>query len=455
MSIKYALLASTAALALTSPAFGAAGDAYVSLFGGWSSAAEEDIYHHRMETAGYTRPAGPQYLGLVGQNTVANFSLDGVRSTVVFSKTTVVPTKVGSTTKTIYRGAFYGRNAVFSYSRFQDYKYTRNFSGDVSEDGWVVGAALGIELMVGLRAEVEAAFRRYDLEQAGTLNTVNINRTYLRRDAIYNYRYHANTPTGYNLPSTSPFVNLPTDLSGPPYSTATTGTKSNPGELAYSVVTKVLGTVTRSELKSPITQFNRFNYNTQMDATNVPVSVDGELSAFSFMVNLWYDLPLGNTGLVPFIGGGVGVANLTLNYRMRGAELVFGTGSSVLPGGKYNEFLFHKTDSTVVTSKTYNQPGPTPTYTKQILQDLGYIAPGTTNVTRAFSTDIKEDEAVLAYQFGAGLGYEFRNGLRLTAEYRYFATGNASFGFGADASIESNDVLIGVSFPLGRQRVRD
>ena len=58
----------------------------------------------------------------------------------------------------------------------------------------------------------------------------------------------------------------------------------------------------------------------------------------------------------------------------------------------------------------------------------------------------------LLSQFGAGLAYEFPNGMRLSAQYRYFATSEADFGPGGEVKIESNDFLLGFTVPLGGQR---
>ncbi len=386
MSIKSALLAGTAAMALTSPAFAGTGDAYVSLFGGWSSLAESGFDHYRHDTFSYTKTGY-----FIPLQTVSDSRTFVVRSNYVNSK-------VGTTYKTF--SAVYGRSFGGRLTRLQYYDYSRSFSGDVGEEGWVIGAALGVDLMQGLRVEVEAAFRRYDLESSGALNDASFYRTYLRRNAIYNYHFPIVLGSNTTFKYTS-FVN-PT--------TKTTNLVSS---------------------------YNVKNYWTKVATSNQPVVVDGELSSFSFMFNIWYDLPLGDSGLVPFIGGGIGVANLTLDYRMRTP------GSVVFPNSKYDEFHKNFGGGYTTTATSGNKVA---TYT---------IKASTFSFSRPFSTDLKEDEAVFAYQFGAGLGYEFRNGVRLTAQYRYFATGEADFGYANNVNVESSDVLVGVTLPLGRQRVRD
>ncbi|MDJ0893852.1 MAG: outer membrane beta-barrel protein [Alphaproteobacteria bacterium] len=41
--------------------------------------------------------------------------------------------------------------------------------------------------------------------------------------------------------------------------------------------------------------------------------MDGQVRTFSFMGNLWFDLPVGGDFITPFLGGGVGIAELAYN----------------------------------------------------------------------------------------------------------------------------------------------
>lgn len=431
MSIKSALLAGTAAIAMASPAFAGTGDAYISLFGGWSSLGEAGFDHYQRDSSTY-------------MNTVGFIQ----RGRVPFGTEIVKTTMKGTFTSQKTFVTNFGSRKTGILSRTTKYTYQRSFSGEVGEEGFVIGAALGVDLMQGLRLEVEAAFRRYDLEQAGVLNSASFYQTYLRRDARYTY---INPVPAFTGASNTHFKN-PTKL----YTHTTEHTK------------------TFNNVATPVTyktDFNVRNYWTKLATSNVPVVVEGELASFSFMINLWYDLPLGNSGIVPFIGGGVGVANLTLDYRVRTpSDIVFASG-------KYQEFylvtksgtsktLMKNTStrwlepvfksSTTMGAKIYESPGTVKSYnTVTNTNTLNYRTPRTFATTVGFSTAFKDDVAVFAYQFGAGLGYEFDNGLRLTAQYRYFATGEADFGRAGQLSVESSDVLLGVSFPLGRQRARN
>ena len=42
---------------------------------------------------------------------------------------------------------------------------------------------------------------------------------------------------------------------------------------------------------------------------------DGEVSAFSLMANVWYDIDLGNSPITPFLGAGVGMAKVDVEHR--------------------------------------------------------------------------------------------------------------------------------------------
>ncbi len=52
--------------------------------------------------------------------------------------------------------------------------------------------------------------------------------------------------------------------------------------------------------------------------------MDGEVRVFSFMGNLWFDLPVGGDFITPFLGGGVGIAELAYNdVRASNADTLF------------------------------------------------------------------------------------------------------------------------------------
>ena len=193
------------------------------------------------------------------------------------------------------------------------------------ENGWVVGAAMGVRVDQNFRVEAELAYRNFAVEDS------------FRGDV---------------------------DLG------------------RFSTLVKY------SKL-STITGFYVGN-------TNVRGVSDGDLTIWSMMANVWYDFDMGDSPIVPFVGAGLGVASLGLDYSAAGNG----------------------------------------TYT------TAYSA------TNVFSATARTDDSswAFAYQFGAGVGYDFGGGL-LTAQYRYFGTRDADVGF-TDIGVESHNFMIGASFPL-------
>ena len=53
--------------------------------------------------------------------------------------------------------------------------------------------------------------------------------------------------------------------------------------------------------------------------------IDGDASALSFMLNGYYDFPVANSSLAPYLGGGIGVANITVDFAGFGddSDVVF------------------------------------------------------------------------------------------------------------------------------------
>ncbi|HEY8595849.1 MAG TPA: outer membrane beta-barrel protein [Devosiaceae bacterium] len=122
---------------------------------------------------------------------------------------------------------------------------------------------------------------------------------------------------------------------------------------------------------------------------DVPASgmADGDVSALYGMVNAWYSMDMG--GITPFIGGGVGAANLTINSDY--SDL---TGS-----------------------------------------------PAGTNYTNDSAT-------AFAWQLGVGLQAAITDNVDIVGRYRYFNTADATFtdGDGTDitASLHAHIVEVGV-----------
>ena len=125
-------------------------------------------------------------------------------------------------------------------------------------------------------------------------------------------------------------------------------------------------------------------------ATIPPVSVDleGDTTALSIMGNLWFDIPL-DGAIRPFIGGGLGMAQVSLNDVEVGP----------LGGGTF----------------------------------------------------VDDSDMVFAYQLGGGVAFRIAPGLDLTAEYRYFGTENPDFELevapiDAEYEYSSHSVLFGFRY---------
>jgi opacity protein-like surface antigen len=130
-------------------------------------------------------------------------------------------------------------------------------------------------------------------------------------------------------------------------------------------------------------------------------TTSGQLETWSFMFNLWHDFNFGDSPLHPFVGAGIGFAEANLNFKMVGTGIAnpYGIGGTTLSYAGNGE-----------------------------ASDWGF-----------------------AYQVGAGLGYDLGNGMMLSAQYRYFNTGEMDLSLADQISVnlESHNFLVGLNVPLG------
>jgi opacity protein-like surface antigen len=220
------------------------------------------------------------------------------------------------------------------------------------DDGWVIGGAIGWDFMNGWRSELEVAYRSHDLDsQAGAVSS----RYFYSRTFAGDYYFLNGTP-----------------LTG----------------------TYLFGTFTSST-----------NTTTISDTVGASAA-EGDLETWSFMFNVWYDFDFGDSPIHPFIGGGIGFANASLDYDFSGAVTGLSTGNFGVLG----------------TTQPFSYRG------NGEATDWGF-----------------------AYQLGAGLGYDFGNGMMLSAQYRYFNTGamDLSLRDQAEVNLESHNFLVGLNIPLG------
>jgi len=132
-------------------------------------------------------------------------------------------------------------------------------------------------------------------------------------------------------------------------------------------------------------------------------SVSGDIESWSFMYNIWHDFDFGDSPIHPFIGGGIGFVNAKLTVDMHT------DGATTTPYGIFG-----------LGGYSYRGNGEA--------TDWGF-----------------------AYQLGAGLGYDFGNGMMLSAQYRYFNTGamDLSLQDQIEVNLESHNFLVGLNIPLG------
>jgi len=157
----------------------------------------------------------------------------------------------------------------------------------------------------------------------------------------------------------------------------------------------------------------------------VDVDADGSVSFFSIMANVWYDFNIAGPWET-FIGAGIGMAQANANSIT--AQLVAPPAAYTRLAG-YNVH-FHKTSASHTGSEIYA------------------YAPGYYNTLLDPVLDVDGSDWVFAYQFGVGAGYNLDNGVRLSAQYRYFGTDEAEID-GVGLKGEASEFLFGISFPLG------
>jgi len=158
---------------------------------------------------------------------------------------------------------------------------------------------------------------------------------------------------------------------------------------------------------------------------NPNVQTEGSVSFFSIMANVWYDFNIADNWET-FIGAGIGMAQANAN-AIRG-HLVGPPGyhTRVIPGYLHFHPPYTHTGTDI--------PFTTTSYYPALLTDPVLNIDGT--------------DWVFAYQFGVGAGYNLDNGVRLSAQFRYFGTDEANID-GLKLQGEATEVLFGISFPLG------
>jgi len=356
MKLRTQLVLSTAAVALMAAPSAQASDLYLSIFGGISTFGDELSLRQMNSTSSSSlahflssRSSGNGLLTFYSKSGFSTYSPSTYYITIFLTSRTI-----GYYTTV---GKVFGSSLTLQNSTF-------NWNDDFS-NGFVVGAAIGMDFNDGWRSELELAYRSADVDEGGRFRRANTGTQYaysfVKSATRFNYRYlyssTKSTTLGYGWPV------------GAGTKTATTfagSTKFKAGTVLAGSTTPLSGTAVGN------------------------FASDGDAQVWSIMANLWYDFDIGDSPIKPFIGGGIGAARLDLEYRAAMSTYFGGTATYRLDDGGWG----------------------------------------------------------FAYQLGAGLGLELGGGMRLTAEYRYFASTDIDVGR-TDLAVESHNVIVGFSIPLG------
>ncbi len=126
----------------------------------------------------------------------------------------------------------------------------------------------------------------------------------------------------------------------------------------------------------------------------------GEATAFAAMLNGWIDIPVNAGEIVPYIGGGVGGAEISIDATTLGA--------------------------------------------------------GPCAISSCEALDFDDSEFVFAFQLGAGVAYGAPGGPQFTLDYRYFNAGSIDVSFSGDRTgsanstdYEAHSIMIGFRVPVG------
>jgi len=356
MNLRDVLTASAATVALLGASGAQAEGTYLSLFGGLSTFDDEVNMQTSVFNPGITIPGHYNGTAVLAASTPITFALT----------TPIVTTRTIGYLKTLV-GVRYDSTQIYHSSYW-------NLEDDF-DNGFVVGAALGTSFSDGFRGELELSYRASDVDSGGRVSR-RINGT-IRQNIYFPtvtadvYRYLIfNTFLTTFVPYTGTFA------SGLPVS-------SGSASLTLKVATGVnIGSINGPTIYLP-------NASTAQGT----FTSSGEVQVWSLMANVWYDfdfMGMNPEGITTFVGGGIGVADLSLEL-----------------------------DAT-----------------------MGTYFGG----TRGYSID--DSSMGFAYQMGAGIGFELGEGMMLSAQYRWFGTSDVDVG-NTDMRVESHNAIISLSVPLG------
>lgn len=154
-----------------------------------------------------------------------------------------------------------------------------------ADSGFVVGAAFGKDIATGLRGEIEFSYRKNDVSVDGT-NYFSSEFSGVWYAVKYSYeRFHVTEAT------------VSATISGSAVSNT------------HYFGTRPTYTPTISE--NPITEAGGTEGGGSYTKTDV--SASGDLSAMSIMANVWLDVDMNLGSVHPYVGAGIGYADVTLD----------------------------------------------------------------------------------------------------------------------------------------------
>jgi len=388
MNLRNTLTTSVAAIALMAGSSAQAGDYYFSVFGGISTFDDEIPFEASTSNSAFLGSAYVSRVTLAGGPIPPfSFSTTLLYLTGFTTPTGTVPLFSAVPFSTVRNLGYYkvigSRFDAFSQVQDSDFRWEDDF-----DSGFVIGAALGQDFGSNWRGELELAYRRADVSGGGNFSRRIDGTLYQEISFPYatNYIYVGYNAGNGGLYTTGGFASG-TNLAVGPYTIGgtLTGLPVSTGSATTFVKAATIpgyGPIPYKTIAFPVNGTTAGNF-----------SSDGDVQVWSLMANLWYDfdfMGLNPDGVRTFFGGGVGVAQLDLEYNASMGTYFGGT--------------------------------------------IGY--------------GLDDSGMGFAYQLGAGIGFDMGNGMMLSAQYRWFGTSDIDVG-ATDLRVESHNALIGLSVPFG------
>ncbi len=368
---KYLLMttATSAAMALTTPAVA---DSYLRIFGGFGLFSDQNLSIDSISsitTSGSvsTTTGGVTSMTMALFSTMFSYDAGDIPTSPTTGFAPAYPGVYRSTVPitgatTTYRSLNSYRSLVFNYQASG--AYTTHLNADIAVDsGFVVGAAVGLDLGNGLSFELEAAYRRASGD--AVFDFKSYRRIYGTASyALYvgaSYHVTATYTTTPTLMTSMGTLTLPPVIHATSSRTATTartsmGTNTTSGTMVVTMTTPIANT----------------------GSASYTFAESGDITSFAVMANVWWDFTP-KKKFHPYVGFGLGWANVELDFP----------------------------------SLTVN-------------------------------------DSAIAFQVGAGIGFDVSDNIRVNLEYRYFALPQIEMlspsGLDMDLEYNVSEFLVGFRY---------